>query len=76
MSQDRSDSIGKVTKNNETSVLKLEEKSIKHYLGNATKNGITTNKQCWTNIRPFLTNEGIISNNEIFLEQVDHFVND
>ena len=76
MSQDRSDSIGKITENNKTSVPKLEEKSIKDYLGNTTKNGITTNKQCCTNTRPVLTNEGIISNNEIFLEQGDHFVND
>ena len=35
-----------------------------------------TNKKCWINIRPFLTNEGIISNNKICLEQGDDFVND
>ena len=35
-----------------------------------------TNKKCWTNIRPFLTNEGIISNIEICLGQGDGFVND
>ena len=36
-------------------------------LSNVTKRGITTNKNVWTFIMPFLTNKGFLENNDITL---------
>ena len=41
--------------------------SFKSYIENITKSGVTSNKTFWCTVRPFLTNKGILMDNEISL---------
>ena len=49
----------------------LKKKYIKTYLSKATENGVNTNKEFWKIIKPFLTNKGFLSRNEITLIEND-----
>ena len=48
-------------------VCHYKNKKKKPFLNNVTKRGITTNKNLWTFIKPFLTNKGFLENNDITL---------
>ena len=41
--------------------------SFKSYIENITKSGVMPNKTFWRTVRPFLTNKGILMDNEISL---------
>ena len=45
--------------------VKLRKRSIKTYIENITKSGVMSNKAFWRTVRPFLTNKGILRDNEI-----------
>ena len=47
--------------------VKLRKSSIKTYIDNTTKSGVMSNKTFWRAVRPFLTNKGILIDNEISL---------
>ena len=44
-----------------------QRKKTKSFFKNVTKRGITTNRNLWTFIKPFLTNEGFLEKNNITL---------
>ena len=44
-----------------------QRKKTKSFFKNVTKQGITTNRNLWTFIKPFLTNEGFLEKNNITL---------
>ena len=50
-------------------------KAIKEHFKSVTRHGITTNRKFWATIRPFLTNKGMITSNEISLKQGDDVIN-
>ena len=47
--------------------VKLRKRSIKTYIENITKSGVMSNKTFWRTVRPFLTNKGILIDDEISL---------
>ena len=47
--------------------VKLRKRSIKTYIENITKSGVTSNNAFWRTVRPFLTNKGVLIDNEISL---------
>ena len=50
-------------------------KAIKEHFKSVTRHGIMTNRKFWATIRPFLTNKGMITSNEISLKQGDDVIN-
>ena len=46
----------------------LRKKSIKKYFKNISKDGVVTNKNFWSMIKPFLTNKDHINGKEIILK--------
>ena len=47
--------------------VKLRKRSIKTYIENITKSGVMSSKTFWCTVRPFLTNRGVLIDNEISL---------
>ena len=47
--------------------VKLRKRNIKTYIENITKSGVTSNNAFWRTVRPFLTNKGVLIDNEISL---------
>ena len=54
----------------------LRRQCIKQHLANITKKGITTNKEFWNFIKPFLTNKGFSKNNDITLKIKKEIITD
>ena len=54
-------------KRQRTLCVSLRRKNIKSFLNKVSERGITTNKNFWTFIKPFLTNKGFLENNDITL---------
>ena len=52
-------------------MLKSEKKCIKEHLKSITRQGILTKRKFWATTRPFITNKGMITSNEILLKQRD-----
>ena len=46
-------------------------KCIKNYFSKVKVSGVDTNKEFWKIIKPFLTNKGLLSENEITLIEKD-----
>ena len=49
----------------------LRKKCIKYYFSKVTESGVNTNKEFWKRMKPFLTNKGLLSGNEITLMEND-----
>ena len=49
---------------------------MKNYLKKLTEKGLTTNKNFWKFMKPFLTNEGFIGNNDITLIHKNKIITD
>ena len=47
--------------------LLLRKKCIKNYFSKVMESGVNTNQEFWEIIKPFLTNKGFLSGNEITL---------
>ena len=60
----------KRTKNNNS----LTEKAKRDFFKEATKDGIMTNKNFWRTVKPFLTNNGCISNDFIGIENEGNLI--
>ena len=54
----------------------LRKKCIKNYFSKITENGVNANKEFWKIIKPFLTNKGFLSGNEITIIENDEVVTD
>ena len=52
----------------------LRKKCIKNYFSKVTESGINTNKEFWKIIKPFLTNKGFLSGNEITIIENDEVI--
>ena len=52
----------------------LRNKCIKNYFSKVAKGGVNTNKEFWKIIKPFLTNKGFHSGNEIMLIENDEVI--
>ena len=52
----------------------LRRKSMKNYFRKIGQQGIVTNKKFWNTIKPFLTNKGHISSNDIVLIEKDSII--
>ena len=50
------------------------KKCIKNYFSKVTESGISTNKEFWKIIKPFLTNKGFLSGNEITIIENDEVI--
>ena len=61
--------IGKSAKSREINTLKIRKKCTKEHFKSTARYGIMTYKKFWATIRPFLTNKGVITSNEISLKQ-------
>ena len=48
---------------------------IREYFKSITRHVIMTNRKFWAKIKPFLTNKGMITSNEILLKQGDDIIN-
>ena len=55
--------------------VKIRKKCINENAKNITRHDIMTNRKFRTTVRPFLTNKGMITNNEISLKQRDDLIN-
>ena len=55
--------------------VKIRKNCIKGHFKSITRHGIITNRKFWATIRPFLTNKGIITSNEISLKQGGDVIN-
>ena len=55
--------------------VKIRKKCIKDHFKSIIRHGIVTNKKFWTTIRPFFTNKGLVTSNEISLKQGDGVIN-
>ena len=53
----------------------MRKKCIKERFKSITRHGIMTNRKFWATIRPFLTNKGMITNNETSFKQGDDVIN-
>ena len=62
-------------KSNEINVL-LRKKCIKNYFSKVTESGVNTSKEFWKIIKPFLTNKGFLSGNEITITENDEVITD
>ena len=54
----------------------LRRKCIKQHLAKITEKGITTSKEFWNFIKPFLTNKGFSKNNDITLKNKKEIITD
>lgn len=54
----------------------LCKKAKKNYIQKATEKGISSSKQFWNFVKPFLTNKGCISNDCISIKKGENFVDD
>ena len=54
----------------------LRRKCIKQHLAKITEKGITTRKEFWNFIKPFLTNKGFSKNNNITLKNKTKIITD
>ena len=54
----------------------LRRQCIKQHLAKITEKGITTNKEFWNFIKPFLTNKGFSKNNDITLKNKKEIITD
>ena len=54
----------------------LRKKCIKNYFSKITENGVNANKEFWKIIKPFLTNKGFLSGNEITIIENDEVITD
>ena len=54
----------------------LRRKCIKQHLAKITEKGITTRKEFWNFIKPFLTNKGFSKNNNITLKNKKKIITD
>ena len=54
----------------------LRRQCIKQHLAKITEKGITTNKEFWYFIKPFLTNKGFSKNNDITLKNKKEIITD
>ena len=52
----------------------LRKKCIKKYFSKVTESGVNTNKEFWKIIKPFLTNKGFLSGNEITIIENDEVI--
>ena len=48
--------------------MSLRKKSVKKYFNNVSKDGVVSNKNFWSMMKPFLTNKGHINEEEIILK--------
>ena len=54
----------------------LRRQWIKQHLAKIIEKGITTNKEFWNFIKPFLTNKGFSKNNDITLKNKKEIITD
>ena len=52
----------------------LRKKCIKKYFSKVTESGVNTNKEFWKITKPFLTNKGFLSGNEITIIENDEVI--
>ena len=52
----------------------LKKECIKNHFSKVTESGVSTSKEFWKIIKPFLTNKGFLSGNEIMLIENDKFI--
>ena len=52
----------------------LRKKCIKNYFSKVTESGVNTNKEFWKVIKPFFTNKGFLSGNEITIIENDEVI--
>ena len=52
----------------------LRKKCIKNYFSKVTESGVSTNKEFWKIIKPFLTNKGFLPGNELTLTENDEVI--
>ena len=52
----------------------LRKKAIKNHFKRVTENGVMTNKDFWKLVKPFLTNKGGLSGNDILLVKDDKII--
>ena len=63
-------------KNVKNKCTSINKKAKKDYFKNATKDGIMTNKKFWNVLKPFLTNKGSFSEDQLSIEINNHLVTD
>ena len=73
--KDSSDSNWQKYRKQRNKYVKIRKKCIKEHFKSITRHGIMTNRKFWATIRPFLTNKGMITSNEISLKQGDDVIN-
>ena len=73
--KDSSDSNWQKYRRLRNKCVKIRKKCIKEHFKSITRHGIMTNRKFWATIRPFLTNKGMITSNEISLKQGDNIIN-
>ena len=56
--------------------ISLRRQCIKQHLAKITEKGITTNKELWNFIKPFLTNKEFSKNNDITLKNTKEIIRD
>ena len=54
--------------------MRLRNKCIKNYSSKVTESGTSTNKEFWKTIKPFLTNKGFLSGNELRLKENEEVI--
>ena len=54
--------------------LSLKRKSITQHFSKITSKGITTNRQLWKTMKPFLTNKECLENNDIILRDGEEMI--
>ena len=52
----------------------LKKECIKNHFSKVMESGVSTNKEFWKIIKPFITNKGFLSGNEIMLIENDKFI--
>ena len=65
-----------VYKNQRNKCVSLRRQCIKQHLAEITEKGITTNKEFWNFIEPFLTNKGFSKTNDITLKNKKEIITD
>ena len=63
-------------KNQRNKYVKTRRKSFKRYMDKISEKGIETNKSFWNFIKPFMTNRGMIANNDITLNDGENVITD
>ena len=65
----------KLCKQQQNKCVSIQRKSIQQYFSNITSNWITTNKNFWKAIKPFLTNKGCLEKSDIMLRGDEKMIN-